>query len=166
MKYSSQGKWLIHDIFLSPLEKSLDPSNRWYKLANALPWDKIEVIYNKTLRNGRKGAVNKPARMIIGALIVKHQLHISDEETIEQIKENPYLQYFVGLKEFSNVAIFNSSLFGSIRKRLGDENINEITQILISVLSQKDSKKKHGMRATSLNLQRTNMRMSTTNTKL
>jgi len=126
MKYSSQGKWLIHDIFSTPLEASLDKSNRWYKLANAVPWDKIEKIYNSTLRNVHNGAGNKPARMIVGALIVKHHLCISDVEAIAQIKENPYLQYFVGMREFSTITLFDASLFVSIRKRLGVENINEI----------------------------------------
>jgi hypothetical protein len=142
MKYSSQGKWLIHDIFSSPLEVSLDPTNRWYKLANALPWDKIEKIYNSTLRNEHNGAGNKSARMIVGALIVKHQSCYSDIETIEQIRENPYLQYFIGLSEFSNITIFDPSLFVSIRKRLGIENINEITRLLMQELSPKESEGK------------------------
>ncbi|WP_242447344.1 transposase, partial [Nitrosomonas supralitoralis] len=33
-------------------------------------------------------------------MIVKHKLLISDEETVAQIRENPYLQYFIGLKGF------------------------------------------------------------------
>ena len=31
----------------------------------------------------------------LGALIIKEKLGISDRETIEQIKENPYLQYLL-----------------------------------------------------------------------
>lgn len=146
MKYSSQGKWLILDIFSSPLEESLDRSNRWYKLANALPWDKIERIYNSTLRNEHNGAGNKSARMIVGALIIKHQLSLSDIETIEQIKENPYFQYFVGLREFSNITLFDPSLFVSIRKRLGIENINEITRLLMEVMSGKEAESKQSNR--------------------
>jgi hypothetical protein len=142
MKYSSQGKWLIQDIFSTSLEASLDRANRWYQLANALPWDKIEKIYNSTLHNEHNGAGNKSARMIVGALIVKHQLCLSDIEAIEQIKENPYLQYFVGLSEFSNITIFDPSLFVSIRKRLGIENINAITQLLMEIQSGKEAEGK------------------------
>ncbi len=131
MKYSSQGKQLTLDIFSSPLKKSLDPENRWYKLSHAMPWDKIEVLYNKTLDNQHNGAGNKPARMIVGALIVKHQMCLSDEETIEMIRENPYMQYFVGLTDFTTAPIFDSSLFVHIRKRLGVENINAITLLLM-----------------------------------
>ncbi|VXD22689.1 transposase (fragment) [Planktothrix paucivesiculata PCC 9631] len=37
--------------------------------------------------------------MALGALIIKEKLGISDRETVEQIKENPYLQYFIGLSD-------------------------------------------------------------------
>jgi hypothetical protein len=33
--------------------------------------------------------------MALGALIIKEKLGISDRETVEQIRENPYLQYFM-----------------------------------------------------------------------
>ena len=141
MKYSSQGKQLILDIFSGSLEQSLDPSNRWYKLAKHLPWDKIECIYNRTLNNAHSGSGNKPARMIVGALIIKHRMNLSDRETIELIQENPYMQYFVGLQSFSSVPIFDPSLFVSIRKRLGVENINAITLLLMEAESAHQSEK-------------------------
>jgi hypothetical protein len=34
--------------------------------------------------------------MALGALIIKEKLGISDRLTVEQIRENPYLQYFIG----------------------------------------------------------------------
>jgi hypothetical protein len=106
MKYSSQGKQLTLDIFSSTPETSPDPANRWYKLAKALPRDKIEKIYNSSLDNEHCGAGNKPARMIVGALIIKHRMNLSDRETIDLIRENPYMQYFVGLSEFTSVPIW------------------------------------------------------------
>ena len=97
MKYSSQGKQLRLDIFSGTLEQSLDTTNRWYKLAQAIPWGEIEKVYNQGLDNKHCGGGNKPARMVIGALIIKHKMNLSAEETIQAIRENPYLQYFVGL---------------------------------------------------------------------
>ena len=35
--------------------------------------------------------------MALGALIIKARLGLTDEELVEQIKENPYLQFFIGL---------------------------------------------------------------------
>ena len=39
--------------------------------------------------------------MILGAVIIKHKLNLSDTETIEIIKESPYMQYFCRLHEFT-----------------------------------------------------------------
>lgn len=93
----------INDMFSGignyPLE-NLSKENRWVKLADALDWKHIEVEYNKRLSNQSRGACNKPARMVIGAMIIKHTLCCSDEVTIVSIQENPYMQYLVGLKYF------------------------------------------------------------------
>jgi hypothetical protein len=66
-------------------------------LANLIPWDKIERIYYKSLRNQHSGEGSKPARMVIVALIIMHKINLSDEKIIRLIAENPYMQYFIGL---------------------------------------------------------------------
>ncbi|MBK8474346.1 MAG: transposase [Sphingobacteriales bacterium] len=38
------------------------------------------------------------ARLVLGALIIKHYLNISDAETILQIQENPIFNILLGLK--------------------------------------------------------------------
>jgi hypothetical protein len=43
------------------------------------------------------------ARLALGSLIIKEKLGTSDRETVEQIKENPYLQYFIGQSHYSNI---------------------------------------------------------------
>lgn len=71
MKYYSQ--YHNHELFeLQESLSGLSKSNRWVKLADNLPWDKIEQEYNKRLKNRHNGAGNKPAHMVVGALIVKH----------------------------------------------------------------------------------------------
>ncbi|OUL22363.1 hypothetical protein BV372_30750 [Nostoc sp. T09] len=56
------------------------------------------------------GAPAKSFPMVLEALIIKEKLGISDRETVEQIKENPYLQYFIGMSSYSNEAPFNASI--------------------------------------------------------
>ena len=59
MKYYSQYR--SHDLFeLQESLSGLSKSNRWVKLADHLPWDRIEKEYNKRLRNSHNGAGNKP----------------------------------------------------------------------------------------------------------
>ena len=38
--------------------------------------------------------------MALDALIIKARQGVTDEELVEQIKENPYLQFFIGLEAF------------------------------------------------------------------
>jgi hypothetical protein len=44
-------------------------------------------------------------------------LNISDEETIQIVTENLYIQYFLGYESFTSKAPFDFSLFVEIRKR-------------------------------------------------
>ena len=129
MKYYSQYR--THDLFeLQQSLSGLSKSNRWVKLADNLPWDKIEKEYNKRLRNAHHGAGNKPARMVVGALIVKHVENLSDEKTIQVIRENPYMQYLLGLPCFTEKPVFVPELFVLIRKRLDEKFFNMLTLML------------------------------------
>ena len=132
MKYyePQNHRQLSLDLFRSSLQE-LDKSNRWVMLGNLLPWAEIEKVYNSKLNNMKKGACNKPARMIIGAMIIKHKLCLGDEETIEIIRENPYMQYLCGLSEFTYSPIFDASLFVTIRKRISEKELNDLTTKLL-----------------------------------
>jgi hypothetical protein len=74
--------------------------------------------------------------------VIKHRLCLSDEETVAQIQENPYLQYFVGLTGYQMEAPFAPSLFVEIRKRMG-QGVFEIFQgAIIDALEDAKVKKK------------------------
>lgn len=125
--------------FETPFSQHLNPENRWVLLAHRIPWDQIVSVYNKQMHNGETGASHINGRVVIGSLEIKHMCNLSDDETILQIQENMYMQYFIGYSGFSNQAPFDSSLFVEIRKRLGSEQINEINE-KIYALSQKTAK--------------------------
>ena len=63
-----------------------------------------------------------------------HQAYITatDEDTIESIKENPYFQYFLGYAEYRYEQPFTSSLFVSIRRHLGIEQLKELMDKLMA----------------------------------
>lgn len=141
MKYTSHLKQLSVGMFRSSFDE-LDKNNRWVKLGDLLPWTELEKVYNSRLDNEVKGAVNKPARMIIGACIIKHKFSLSDEDTISIIQENPYMQYLCGLSEFTDKPLFDPSLFTTIRKRITIEEINKLTvELLNKELAVKESRK-------------------------
>ena len=51
---------------------------------------------------------------------------------LEIIRENPYMQYMLGMSEYSDHNVFDPSLFVSIRKRLGVDDFNKFTECLLS----------------------------------
>ncbi|MBK5247656.1 MAG: IS5 family transposase, partial [Peptostreptococcaceae bacterium] len=117
--------------FKTEFESKLDPNNRWVKMAKLLDWDKFAMIYGENFST-TMGAKGINARVVIGALIIKHVEVKDDRGTIEAIKENPYMQFFLGFDHFSSEPVFDPSLFVHIRKRLGNEDFDKMNQIIIA----------------------------------
>ena len=69
--------------------------------------------------------------MALGALIIKEKLGVSDRETVEQIRENPYLQYFIGQSTYSNEIPFDPSLLVHFRQRISANLINKVNERLV-----------------------------------
>jgi IS5 family transposase len=126
---STPGQLSFENFYL-PFGGKLFGENRWVKLAALIPWDKFEAEYAEHLSKGM-GAPAKPFRMALGALIIKERLGTSDAETVEQIRENPYLQFFLGLSEYSDSAPFDSSMFVHFRKRLTLEFVGRINEAVV-----------------------------------
>lgn len=123
-----------------PFGGVLDNENRWVKLAQAIPWDELSHAYHRHL-NSDRGRPSVDARVVIGAVIIKHKLSLSDRETVGQIQENPYMQYFLGYEGFSSKKPFDPSLFVKIRRRMGDGIFEEFTQTIIDEISSKKGEK-------------------------
>ncbi len=124
--------------FESFFGRELDKNNRWLKLSRSILWDKLSESYTKNL-SADHGRPAKPARLVIGAVIIKHKLCLSDEETVQQIQENPYLQYFVGFSDFKTEQPFAPSLFVEIRKRMGEETFDSFEQAIVEELERQKS---------------------------
>ena len=117
-------------LFSTPFEQELDLENRWVKFSNIIPWNKLSSFYYTRMSSGM-GAGTTDARIVLGAIIIKHHETLSDEGTIDAIKENIYMQYFLGLPSFKKTAVFAPSLFVEIRKRLGLDYWKEINDIIV-----------------------------------
>jgi IS5 family transposase len=107
----------------------LDPENRWVKKSELINWDKIEDKY-AYLYCDNNGARAKLIRTALAALIIKQEEGFSDEATTQHIQENPYMQYFCGIKEFSLDKPFVPSLMVEFRKRFNEEIIREINDMM------------------------------------
>ena len=104
---------MMIDSFKTPFQTNIDKENRWVKLAGLLPWDAMATIYYRAMSSDM-GAPAIDARIVIGAMIIKHKLKLDDRETIETIRENPYMQYFLGLSQYTNEPVFDRSLFTTL----------------------------------------------------
>ena len=131
-------KQMTIEGFESPFSQSLDMNNRWVVLAHKIPWDLLVSTYQAQMNNSETGADGINPRVAIGAMILKHICNMSDRETVLQIQENMYMQYFIGYSSFSTEEPFDPSLFVDFRKRLGIEQINSINEKILG-LTKSDS---------------------------
>ena len=94
------------DDYLPPYEGELVQENRWVRLAQAIDWDAIEQEYSGHFAAGGKVAI--PARMAFGVLVIRAACRTTDSETVEIVRESPYLQYFLGFDSFTYDVPFSS----------------------------------------------------------
>jgi len=113
-----------------PFGGNLDPGNRWMVLANEIPWEAVEDEYAKTM-DETMGAGTINARVAFGAMVIKEKLHLSDEETVQQIKENPYLQCFLGYHSFIIKEPFNPSMMVHFRLRFPMGAVSRINNLIV-----------------------------------
>lgn len=120
---------MVIEDFILPFEGKLNANNRWVQLAKVIPWSEIEKKY-ADLFPSDTGTVAKPLRMALGALLIKERCGFTDRETVEQITENPYLQYFIGLERFQTEPPFDPSLMVHFRKRLDKEIMLKVNEMI------------------------------------
>jgi len=141
IEYTSQYQTKITE-FNNLYSLELDQSNRWIQLGCLLPWDALVKIY-KSKFSDKQGTPSTNPRWIIGSLIIKHLLRLSDQETLQIISENPYMQFFLDCNSFNPSFLFSPTVFVDIRKRLGNDVFNQFSDELIKIcFPEKISKNK------------------------
>ncbi|MGK7950266.1 MAG: IS5 family transposase [Xenococcaceae cyanobacterium] len=128
---------LTPEKFELPFEGKLSSENRWVIMADLIPWSEFEEKYAENFSE-KMGAIAKPFRMALGSLIIKEKLGISDREIVEQIRENPYLQYFLGMSSYSNEAVFDASLMVYFRERIDHFLVNKVNQKMVENARKKE----------------------------
>lgn len=128
--------------FETPFSQQLNPSNRWVILANQIPWDEICNAYLKHTGIKQTGRPSISPRIVIASLIIKHICNLDDRETVIQISENMYMQYFLGYSSFTNEVPFDASLFVEFRNRLGADLINSLNEKILSIHREKTTEVK------------------------
>lgn len=132
--YKDTSQLRIED-FMFPYGK-LDPENDWVKLAALVPWDIAEERYAAQFVNN--GHPAHPCRMALGALLIQRRLKCSDVWLVKHISENPYLQFFIGMKEYGSCP-FGASTLVAFRKRFSEEDMAAILEATIPQPEREDA---------------------------
>lgn len=129
--YKFKSKQMTINDFNMPCGLSLDANNRWVQKSHSTPWNEYEKLYASLFNGSSTGNVALPAQLMFGALLIKLERNISDEEVVRQIQESHYLQYFCGLSEYSDKPPFNPSSLTRFRKRFTAEMLSELIEMAI-----------------------------------
>jgi len=121
--------------FLLPFGGKLRNDNRWVILAQQIPWAVVDTAYAHQFSQEDLGSPAKSSRLALGALILKERLGVTDRELVEQIAENPYLQYFLGLTTYQDEAPFHHSLLTTFRKRFTHDSLEEINEAIARLIA-------------------------------
>lgn len=93
----------------------LRSDNRWVILAKQIPWVVVETADAQQFSQEGMGSSAKSSRLALAAPILKERLGVTNCALVEQIAENPYWQYFLGLMAYQVEAPFHHSVLTTTR---------------------------------------------------
>ena len=130
-KESPQDKDNLRDLFRSQLSSIIDMSHPLCKLSKVVDWDQLDELFGATYcsDNGRCGI---STRLMVALHYLKYTYNLSDEKVVKGWIENPYWQYFSGMKYFSHEVPINPSSMTKWRKRIGESGAEALLKETIS----------------------------------
>ena len=129
---------LKFEDFYLPFGGKLRSDNRWVILSKQIPFQQIEQQYSTNFSDNKAGCPARSARIALSSLIIKERLGTTDRETVLQIAENPYLQYFLGFSEYKDEVPFDHSLMTHFRKRFNKNTLAEINESIVRNATEPD----------------------------
>ncbi len=128
----------FHDFPTGFTGARIFPDNRWVQMSELMPWDLIDEKYAENFEVSKNGNMAVSGRVAFGALVIKQELNLSDEDSVTMIRENPHCQYFLGFPEFTDELPFDSSKMVAFRHRFPAEVMAEINEAIIRRQSKED----------------------------
>ena len=113
------------DLFRVELSRIIDSRHGLVKLAKVVDWDQLDEFFGSTYcpDNGRPGV---STRLMVALHYLKYTHNLSDEDVVEGWVENPYWQYFSGMKYFEHKPPIDPSSMTRWRKRIGESGAEEL----------------------------------------
>jgi 1A family penicillin-binding protein len=105
----------------------------WFRLSMVVPWKEIEAKYSPLFAHTRSGTPGEQVRMLFASLIIREKYRLNNEETIEFIAAEPYLQYFIGINESSGELPIDAGLLDDFCGKLDLRTYGLIKELLSKI---------------------------------
>ena len=112
------------ELFRPLLRDIIDPKHELKLLADRIDWGYFENEFNSLYST--VGQPSAPIRLMVGCLLLKQMENLGDETLAKQWIQNPYMQYFCGMRCFEHRFPFDPSDFVHFRKRIGEAGFEKI----------------------------------------
>jgi IS5 family transposase len=112
------------DLFRPLLRDLAGPKHGLTLLADRIDWGYFEKEFRPLY--AETGQPGVPISLIVGCLLLKHLKNLGDETLAKARVENPYMQYFCGMRCFERRFPFDPSDFARFRKRTGEPGFEKI----------------------------------------
>ncbi len=113
------------DLFKVELEAIIAPDHQLVRLAGQINWSFFEQTLGAHFCE-LSGAPAKPVHLMVGLHYLKHVYNLSDEQTVLRWVENPYWQYFCGMRFFEHTLPIDSSSMTRWRKLIGEKGAEQL----------------------------------------
>ena len=112
------------ELFRPMLVDMINKTHSLALLADTIDWQYFEREFRSLYSTVGQSSV--PIRLMVGCLMLKHLYNLGDETLAKAWIENPYMQYFCGMRCFEHKFPFDPSDFCHFRKRVGEAGFEKI----------------------------------------
>ena len=119
------------ELFHPLLRDMVDPKHELTLLADHIDWDYFEKEFSPLY--AEVGQPSIPIRLMAGCLMLKHLKNLGDETLAKAWVENPYMQYFCGMRCFQHRFPFDPSDLVHFRKRIGEAGFEKIFEYSVQM---------------------------------
>jgi transposase, IS5 family len=113
------------DLFRPELRNMINPGHSLVKLSKVVDWEKLDQTFGETFNPG-KGRPAISTRLMISLHYFKYTFDLSDDDVLSGWVENPYWQYFSGMKYFEHKLPIHPSSMTRWRNRIGEDGAEEL----------------------------------------
>lgn len=113
------------DLFRPELRSMINPGHSLVKLSDVIDWEKLDQTFGETF-SPEKGRPAISTRLMIALHYFKYTFDLSDDDVLRGWVENPYWQYFSGMKYFEHKLPIHPSSMTRWRNRIGEAGATEL----------------------------------------